>query len=91
MAAEASCRASVDVKRILRGKIYEKMLAPVTLFLVLSRVSLKASVILLICVPLIPLSIVAVQKIAGRLFRRYWDIIPIWEMSFWKICRALPH
>lgn len=72
MAAEASCRASVDVKRILRGKIYEKMLAPVTLFLVLSRVSLKASVILLICVPLIPLSIVAVQKIAGRLFRRYW-------------------
>lgn len=33
---------------------------------------MKASVVLLICVPLIPLSIVAVQKIAGKLFRKYW-------------------
>lgn len=53
-------------------QLFYSLLAPVTLFLILSRISLKASVILLICVPLIPLSIVAVQKIAGRLFRRYW-------------------
>lgn len=93
MGARSSYLACVDVKRILREKIYEKMLklgasyneqvsssevvqvstegveqletyfgkylpqlfysliAPVTLFVILSRVSLKASVILLICVP----------------------------------------
>lgn len=116
MAAHASYLASVDVKRILREKIYEKLLklgasyreqvstsevvqvstegveqletyfgkylpqlfysllAPLTLFAVLSFVNLKASAILLICVPLIPLSIVAVQKFAKRLLNRYWSM-----------------
>ncbi len=115
-ASRASYHASVDVKRILRDKIYEKLLrlgaayrekvttsevvqmaaegveqletyfgkylsqlfysllAPVTLFLVLSFVSWKASLVLLICVPLIPLSIVAVQKFAKRLLNKYWGI-----------------
>lgn len=50
------------------------MLAPLTLFIVLSFVSLKASVILLFCVPLIPISIVAVQKIAKKLLSKYWGI-----------------
>ena len=45
-----------------------------TLFVILCRVSLKASVILLICVPLIPISIVAVQKIAKKLLDKYWSI-----------------
>ena len=45
-----------------------------TLFVILSRVSLKASIILLICVPLIPVSIVAVQKIAKKLLDKYWSI-----------------
>ena len=36
--------------------------------------SLKASVILLICVPLIPISIVVVQKIAKKLLNKYWSI-----------------
>ena len=116
MGARASYRACVDVKRILREKIYEKMLklgtsyreqvsssevvqvstegveqletyfgkylpqlfysliAPVTLFVILCRVSVKASVILLICVPLIPISIVVVQKIAKKLLNKYWSI-----------------
>lgn len=115
-AAHASFAASVDMKRILREKIYDKLLrlgasyreqtatsevvqmaaegveqletyfgrylpqlfysllAPVTLFAVLSFVSLKASVVLLICVPLIPISIVAVQKFAKRLLSRYWGV-----------------
>ena len=115
-ASYASYKASVDVKRILREKIYEKLLrlgasyrenvstsevvqmsvegveqletyfgrylpqlfysllAPVTLFIILSFVNLKASLVLLICVPLIPLSIVAVQKIAKRLLNKYWGI-----------------
>ena len=116
MATEASYRASVDVKKILRKNIYEKMLrlgtsyrdhvrtseimqvstegveqleiyfgkylpqffysllAPVTLFVILCRVSMKASVVLLLCVPLIPMSIVAVQKIAKKLLNKYWSI-----------------
>ena len=116
MGARSSYLACVDVKRILREKIYEKMLrlgasyseqvsssevvqvstegveqletyfgkylpqlfysliAPLTLFIILCRVSLKASVILLICVPLIPISIVVVQKVAKRLLSNYWSI-----------------
>ena len=45
-----------------------------TLFAVLSRVSVKASAVLLLCVPLIPLSIVVVQKIAKRLLDKYWSV-----------------
>ena len=113
-ASEASFLASADVKRILREKIYEKLvrlgasykeqistsevvqlsvegveqletyfgrylpqffyslLAPITLFAVLSFISWKASLVLLICVPLIPISIVAVQKFAKRLLKKYW-------------------
>ena len=43
-------------------QLFYSLLAPLTLFLVLARVSLKASVVLLVCVPLIPLSIVIVQR-----------------------------
>ena len=116
MGARSSYLACVDVKRILREKIYEKMLklgasyreqvsssevvqvstegveqpetyfgkylpqlfysliAPVTLFVILCRVSLRSSVVLLICVPLIPISIVVVQKVAKKLLDRYWSI-----------------
>ena len=115
-ASHASYRASVDVKRILRDKIYSKLLrlgasyrekvttsevvqmaaegveqletyfgkylsqlfysllAPVTLFVILSFVNWQASLVLLICVPLIPISIVAVQKIAKKLLNKYWGI-----------------
>ena len=58
----------VDQLELYFGKylpqFFFAMLAPITLFAVLVFVSWKASVVLLICVPLIPLSIVAVQKIA---------------------------
>lgn len=55
-------------------QLFYSVLAPVTLFLVLCQVSVKASVVLLICVPLIPLSIVVVQKIAKRLLSKYWGL-----------------
>ena len=115
-ASYASFKASVDVKRILREKIYDKLLrlgasyrenvatsevvqmaaegveqletyfgrylpqlfysllAPVTLFVILMFVNWKASLVLLICVPLIPISIVAVQKFAKKLLNKYWGI-----------------
>ncbi|MGN0666895.1 MAG: ABC transporter ATP-binding protein/permease [Huintestinicola sp.] len=53
-------------------QFFYAMLAPVFLFAVTAFFSLKTAVILLICVPLIPFSIVCVQKIAKRLLADYW-------------------
>ncbi len=68
----------VDQLELYFGKylpqFFFAMLAPITLFAVLVFVSWRASVVLLICVPLIPLSIVAVQKIAKRLLSKYWGV-----------------
>ena len=68
----------VDQLELYFGKylpqFFFAMLAPITLFAVLAFVSLKASLVLLVCVPLIPLSIVAVQKIAKRLLSKYWGV-----------------
>lgn len=114
LAARSSYQASVEVKRIIREKIYDKLLslgasyqsyistaelvqmtgegaeqletyfgryvpqlaysilAPLTLFAFLAPVSFTASLVLLVCVPLIPLVIVGVQKIAERLLASYW-------------------
>ncbi|RAU99861.1 DUF454 family protein [Paenibacillus sp. YN15] len=55
-------------------QLFYSLLAPATLFAVLSFISLKAAVILLVCVPLIPVSIIAIMRIAKRLFRKYWGI-----------------
>ena len=48
------------------------LLAPVTLFVLLVGVHARSAVILLCCVPLIPMSIVAVQKFAKKLLAKYW-------------------
>lgn len=115
--AKESYLASVDVKRVIREKIYDKLLrlgagyrekvstsqvvqlssegveqletyfgrylpqfaysmsAPLILFVVLAiRVNFAVSLVLLLLVPLIPVSIVAVMKIAGKLFRKYWGV-----------------
>lgn len=53
-------------------QLFYAMLAPVTLFVVLSFVNFKAAIVLLICVPLIPVSIVAVQRLAKKLLSKYW-------------------
>lgn len=113
-ASRYSYRASCDVKKYLRQRIYEKllelknsytqhiatselvqlsvegvdqletyfgrylpqffysMLAPLTLFLILVWLDWRSSLVLLVCVPLIPLSIIAVQKFAKKLLSKYW-------------------
>lgn len=48
------------------------LLAPLTLFAVLSFVSLPCAVVLFLCVPLIPITIVAVQRFAKKLLGKYW-------------------
>ena len=53
-------------------QLFYALLAPLTLFVALAPLSLPAAVALLVCVPLIPVSIVCVQKIARRTMRNYW-------------------
>lgn len=113
---KASFHASSDVKRILRNKIYQKMLslgpsyrervnsaeivqmagegveqletyfgrylnqffyallAPLTLFLILSRIELQTALLLLLAVPLIPIVIMLVMLVAKKLLGHYFAI-----------------
>ena len=53
-------------------QFFYAMLAPLTLFIVLCFVSIPAAAVLLICVPLIPVAIAAVQTWAKKLLSKYW-------------------
>ena len=53
-------------------QFFYAMLAPLTLFAVLSFVNFPSALVLLICVPLIPVTIVAVQRWAKKLLSKYW-------------------
>ncbi|MBQ7841276.1 MAG: ABC transporter ATP-binding protein/permease [Lachnospiraceae bacterium] len=53
-------------------QFFYAMIAPLTLFVVLSFVNFPSAVVLLICVPLIPAAIVAVQRWAKKLLSKYW-------------------
>ena len=48
------------------------MLAPLTLFVVLLFVNVPSAIVLLVCVPLIPVSIAVVQTWAKKLLSKYW-------------------
>ncbi len=52
--------------------LFYSVLAPITLFLVLLPLNFKASVVLLLEVPFIPLAIMGVAKIAKTKLRKYW-------------------
>lgn len=53
-------------------QFFYAMLAPLTLFVYLSFVNFPSAVVLLICVPLIPVAIAAVQTWAKKLLSKYW-------------------
>lgn len=53
-------------------QFFYAMLAPLTLFIVLCFVNVPAAIVLLICVPMIPMAIVFVQKWAKKLLSKYW-------------------
>ena len=53
-------------------QFFYAMIAPVTLFVILRFQNLPAALVLLICVPLIPVTIMMVQKIAKKLLSKYW-------------------
>lgn len=54
-------------------QLFYAVLAPATLFFMVAPVCLPAAVVLLLCVPLIPVTIVAVQNVAKRILGDYWD------------------
>ena len=53
-------------------QFFYAMIAPLTLFVVLVKVNVLSAVVLLICVPLIPVSIALVQTWAKKLLSKYW-------------------
>lgn len=54
-------------------QFFYSMIAPVTLFLIISPISLASGTVLLLCVPLIPGAIMIVQKTARKIFSGYWS------------------
>ena len=53
-------------------QFFYAMLAPLTLFIVLSFVNLPSAAVLLVCVPMIPVTIVLIQRWAKKLLSKYW-------------------
>lgn len=53
-------------------QFFYSMLAPLTLFVIVGMMNWTVAVVLLICVPLIPVSIIAVQKFAKKMLAKYW-------------------
>lgn len=49
------------------------MVAPLTLFGVLSMVNFPSALVLLVCVPMIPVTIVMIQRWAKKLLAKYWS------------------
>nr|NLJ02092.1 ABC transporter ATP-binding protein/permease [Bacillota bacterium] len=70
-------------------QLFYSLLAPLLLFAILSFVNLRSAVVLLVCVPLIPISIVAVQRIAKRLLSKYWDTYTSMGDSFLENIQGL--
>lgn len=54
-------------------QFFYSLLAPITLFVCLSFISFKAALVFMLGVPLIPLSIVAIMKVAKRILKAYWN------------------
>ncbi len=53
-------------------QFFYSMISPIILFFVMFFINVKIAVILFICVPLIPISIVVIQKFAKKLLAKYW-------------------
>ena len=54
-------------------QFFFSMIAPLILFAICVGIDWRTSLVLLACVPLIPVSIVAVSKYAKKIFAKYWD------------------
>jgi ATP-binding cassette, subfamily C, bacterial len=54
------------------SQFFYSLLVPITLFVFMSFISFKAALVFILCVPLIPISIIAIMKIAKRILKDYW-------------------
>lgn len=50
------------------------MIAPILLFILFCFIDYLIAIIYLVCIPLIPISIILVSKGAKKIFNKYWDI-----------------
>lgn len=53
-------------------QFFYSLLVPITLFVFMSFISVKAALVFMLSVPLIPISIIAIMKIAKRILKDYW-------------------
>lgn len=54
-------------------QFFYALLMPLTLFGFISIISIKAAIVFILCVPLIPISIIAIMKIAKKMLKDYWN------------------
>jgi len=54
-------------------QFFYALLAPIVLFVVISQVSWQVALVFMLCVPLIPASIVAIMRIAKKILKTYWN------------------
>ena len=70
-------------------QFFFSMAAPITLFIILAPINFFAALVLFICVPLIPLSIAAIQTVAKRILKKYLDVYTGLGDSFLDNLRGL--
>lgn len=70
------CTEGVDQLEIYFAQylpqFFYALMVPVTLFVFTASINMKAAIVLFVCVPLIPVSIILVQKFAKKLLGKYW-------------------
>ena len=71
MAVEGVEALEVYFSKYLPQLIYS-ILAPLTLFCALAFISFKAALVFILCLPLIPISIILIMKIAKKILKEYW-------------------
>ena len=54
-------------------QLFYALLAPISLFVILSFISFKTALVFILCVPLIPISIILIMKIAKRILKEFWN------------------
>lgn len=54
-------------------QLFYALLAPITLFIVIAIYNWQTALVLLICLPLIPVSIIIVNRWAKKLLAKYWN------------------
>lgn len=70
-------------------QFYYSMISAFTLFIVFSFINMKAAIVLLVCVPLIPISIMAFMSIAKKIMGKYWGVYANLGASFLENIQGL--